>query len=184
MDTAPHNRQLLNWTKFRELVHYICEKAEEPSCLGKVKLNKVLWYSDVINYLVEGRSITGETYIKRQRGPVAVHVLRAIHELVQEGRIARGKVDHFGFMKQEYISIYPSDKNAFTGAEMAIIDEAFEHVCMHHTATSVSDETHNVIWELAEMGEEIPYYTVFATSEGEIDESDIAWAQERLKELV
>jgi hypothetical protein len=184
MDIATHNRQPLNWQKFKELVHYICEKAEEPSCLGSIKLNKVLWYSDVINYLVEGRSITGETYVKRQHGPVPRDVLRALKELERDGQIARGKVDHFGFMKNEYISLFPSDKNAFTGSEMALIDAAFEHVCMHHTAMSVSKETHDIIWEMAEMGEEIPYYTVFATSEGEIDESDIAWAQERLKAVV
>jgi Protein of unknown function (DUF4065) len=180
MSIAVHNNRTLNWKKFKELVHYICEKAEDPSCLGKVKLNKVLWYSDIGSYLQDGHSITGETYIKRQHGPVSKNLLRAINDLVKEGKIARGKADHFGFMKNEYINIYAADKNAFSGSEMAIIDAAFEHVCMHHTATSVSDETHNVIWEAAEMGEEIPYETVWATSVGEIDESDIAWAQERL----
>lgn len=173
--------QALNWKKFKELVHYICEKAEDPSCLGSIKLNKVLWYSDVINYLVTGRSITGETYVKRQHGPVPRDVLRAIHDLVKEGRIARGKVDHFGFIKHEYISIYASDKNAFSGSEMALIDEAFEHVCMQNTARSISDETHNVIWEMAEMGEEIPYNAVFASFIGEVDEADLKWAQEVLK---
>jgi hypothetical protein len=173
--------QTLNWNKFKELIHYICEKAEDPSCLGSIKLNKVLWYSDVINYMITGESITGETYVKRQHGPVPRDVLRAIDELVHEGKITRGKVDHFGFMKREYISIYDADKNAFTGAEMALIDEAFEHVCLHHTARSVSDETHNDIWEMAEMGEVIPYYAAFASVTGEVDESDVKWAQQCLK---
>jgi hypothetical protein len=31
------------------------------------------------------------------------------------------------------------------------------------------------------MGEEIPLYTVFASSVGELDETDVAWAKERLK---
>jgi Protein of unknown function (DUF4065) len=170
----------LNWPKFKELVHYICEKAEDPSCLGSIKLNKVLWYSDVVNYLATGRSITGETYVKRQHGPVPRDVVRAIQELVDEGKIERGKADHFGWMKNEFISIYSSDKNMFTGSEMSFIDDAFEHVCMRHTAMSVSEETHNQIWRMAEMGEVIPYEAVFASIVGELDETDLEWAKAEL----
>jgi hypothetical protein len=156
------------WDKFKALVHYICEKAENPSVLGAVKLNKVLWYSDTIHYLTTGQPITGETYVKRQRGPS------------KEGKIACGHVDHFGFTKHEYVSIHEADKSIFSGEEIALIDRAFEHVCINHTARSVSEETHNVIWELAELGEEMPYYTIFASGVGEIDEADIAWANEVL----
>lgn len=169
-----------DWEKFKTLVHYVCEKADDPSVLGSVKLNKVLWYSDVINYMVTGKPITGETYVKRQHGPVPKHVVAAINELVKEGKIARGKVDHFGFIKHEYIALVESDKNAFTGAEISLVDEAFDHVCLNHTARSISQETHGVIWELAAMGEEIPYYTVFAAAVGEVDEDDMAWARKSL----
>jgi hypothetical protein len=166
-----------NRNKFKTLVHYICEKADDPSVLGTVKMNKVLWYSDVVNYLIAGKPITGETYVKRQHGPVARHLMPVIDELVHENKIARGHVDHFGFTKNEYIAIEESDKSAFTADEIAWIDKAFVHVCLNHTAKSISDETHGVIWELAEMGEAIPYHTVFASTVGEIDETDISWAQ-------
>jgi hypothetical protein len=139
-----------------------------------------LWYSDTISYLLTGKSITGETYIKRQHGPVPQHVLPAIKELVKTHKIARGRVDHFGHMKNEYISLLPVDKNVFTGEEVSIIDDAFTHVCMNHTAMSISEETHGVIWDIAEIGEEIPMNTVFASATGEVDESDIAWARETL----
>jgi hypothetical protein len=70
----------------------------------------------------------------------------------------------------------------FSSDELRLIDEAFEHVCLNHTARSVSEETHGVIWELAAMGEEMPYSTVFAANDGEITEEDIAWANEVLKQ--
>lgn len=177
------NYSSLNWHKFKELVHYICEKAEDPSCLGSIKLNKVLWYADIASYLTTGRSITGETYIKRQHGPVARHLPRALNQLDRDGKVIPGKADYFGFTKNEYIAILPADKNAFTGSEVALIDEAFEHVCHQHTARSISEETHNVIWEMAEMGEEIPYASVFASAVGEVDEEDMLWAKERLQDL-
>jgi len=176
-----HNSGTLNWPKFKELVHYVCEKAVDPACLGSIKLNKVLWYSDVINFMLTGKSITGETYVKRQHGPVPRDVLRAIDALVRDGKIERGKADHFGWLKNEYIAIYKSDKNVFTGSEMSLIDDAFQHVCMEHTAMSVSEETHDRIWKMAEMGEVIPYEAVFASMVGEITETDLAWAKDELK---
>ncbi|HKO52130.1 MAG TPA: Panacea domain-containing protein [Polyangiaceae bacterium] len=170
----------VNWKKYKALVHYICEKADDPSVLGSIKLNKVLWYADTISYMVTGRAITGVTYVKRQHGPVPQAVIRAIDELVKEGKIARGKADHFGYTKHEYIAVEEADKSLFSGAEIALVDEAFDHVCLRHTAKSVSEETHGVIWNLAEMGEELPYDTVFAGSVGEINEDDMAWARETL----
>ena len=168
----------LNWNKLKALVHYVCQKAEDPSVLGSIKLNKVLWYSDVIHYMATGRPITGETYVKRQHGPVPKHVLRVLEELVREHKVARGRVDHFGYLKTEYIAITKVDANIFSGQEVEIIEDAFKHI--ENTARSISEETHGVIWQLAEMGEEIPYHSVFASVVGEVDEDDIAWAQQRL----
>jgi hypothetical protein len=168
--------------KFTALVHYVCHKADDPTVLGAVKLNKVLWYSDVVHYTVTGESITGETYVKRQRGPVPRHVMQAIDALVSVGKVARGKVDHYGFMKNEYISLREPDLSLFSPDEIARVDESFEHVCLNHTARSISEETHGVIWQLAEIGEEMPYSTVFASVDGEVDENDVAWAQQRIIE--
>lgn len=170
----------LNFEKLKALVHYVCDKATDPSCLGAIKLNKVLWYSDAVQYLKTGKSMTGETYVKRQFGPVPKHVLAVVEALVKDGKIARGKVDHFGFMKNEYMSLDDPDISDFAPEEVALIDDAFEHVCLNHTARSVSEETHGIIWSLAKMGEEIPLATVFASSVGEIDEADVHWAEKRL----
>ena len=170
----------MNWGKFKALVHYVCDKSNDPSVLGSVKLNKVLWYSDAVHYMVTGQSITGETYIKRQHGPVPRHIVGAMNELVMEGKIARGRVDHFGFTKNEYIAIKESDVRPFTADEIKLVDAAFQHVCLDHTARSISEETHGVIWQIAAMGEEIPLATVFASDVGEIDEDDLSWARERL----
>jgi uncharacterized phage-associated protein len=172
----------LNWNKLKGLVHYVCDKASDPSVLGSVKLNKVLWYSDSIHYAMEGHSITGETYVKRQHGPVPRHIVSAMEQLVSERKIARGKVDHFGYMKSEYIAIKDCDVSMFSGSELKLIDEAFNHVCMNHTAKSVSEETHGTIWQIAEMGEVIPLATVFAAEVGEVDENDFAWLREQIGE--
>lgn len=175
------NAMKFEFEKFKSLVHYVCEKASgKSSVLGAIKLNKVLWYSDVVAYKVLGRSITGEVYVKRQYGPVPKHVLSAIDALVADGKIARGKVDHFGFVKNEYIAIEDCSVSQFSADEIKLIDEAFEHVCVNHTARSVSEETHDIIWQIAQMGEVMPYEAVFASTAGEIDETDLAWANKEL----
>jgi hypothetical protein len=167
--------------KFKNLVHYICEKADNPAVLGAIKLNKVLYYSDVIHYMIHGVPMTGETYIKRQYGFVPRHVMPIIEELIAEQKVMRGKQDYFGRMKTEFIAIEACNLSSFTPEEIALVDDAYEHVCLNHTATSVSEETHTVIWKLARMGEEIPYFTVFATDVSEVDEEDISWAEQFLQ---
>jgi hypothetical protein len=173
-----------NWEKFKALVHYICGKAsDQTAVLGAIKLNKVLWYSDTIFYQIKGESITGESYVKRQFGPVPRHVLQALDSLIKDGKIARGHVDHFGFTKTEYFTIHDADVSLFSSEEIALIDKSFEHVCLNHTARSISEETHSIIWEMAAMGEEMPYCTVFAANDGEITEGDVAWANEVLESV-
>ena len=33
-------------------------------------------------------------------------------------------------------------------------------ICSRYTAKSISEKTHDIIWKLADIGEEIPYYAV------------------------
>src|SRR5581483_10389614 len=71
----------------KALVHYVIAKAK-TSRLGSVRLNKILWYIDVLTYKAAGRSLTGETYVKQPRGPVAEHLPRILGELEHSGAIA------------------------------------------------------------------------------------------------
>ena len=57
--------------KLKELILHVSKKARLRD-LGSIKLNKVLWFSDITAYLHLGEPITGETYLKRQFGPVKV----------------------------------------------------------------------------------------------------------------
>lgn len=172
----------LNRRKHQSLVHYICHKAPQHA-LGSVKLHKVLFYSDMTAYLKLGVSITGETYVKQQFGPVSPHLSDAVDSLVNDGNLELGVGSHYDYIKAEYASMKkPSMKN-FTEQEIAIVDEMIERICLGHTARSISDHTHNDVWMLAEIGEEIPYFTVFVAAPGKITPEDIEWAMRELKRL-
>jgi len=170
-----------NNQKFNNLVHYICHKCDNAEILGATKLNKILWYCDVFSYRWMGKSMTGEKYIKRQYGPVPSHIISTLNELEWDGKIATRDKEYFGHRKKEYISLKRPDISLFTSDDISMVDDIIDIICLEHTAKSISHSTHDRIWELAEIGEEIPYYTIFASELGEITEEDIKWAKGQLK---
>lgn len=168
-----------NEIKFKELVLYISYKAE-PKELGATKLNKILLYSDMVSYLDFGKPIVGETYIKRQYGPVPKHILNITEQLVASGDMFIRDINYSEYTKREYLPLREPNLSVFSPEEISIVDNFINIICYEHTATSISKHSHDRIWELAEIGEEIPYNTIFASQLGEIDEFDIQWAQRAL----
>jgi hypothetical protein len=170
-------------SKFKALIHYICDKcAEDPSKLGKVKLNKVPWHVDMAAYKNRGRPVTGEIYRKGQFGPVADHLLETVDELAREGAIAIRGVEYYGHEKFEYLSLKRPDISMFDREEIDLINEMIRYVCDENSAASISAKTHDHIWALAQLGDTIPYQTVFARA-GELTPDDMKWARAEAKRL-
>lgn len=168
--------------KFKNLVHYVCSKCPDPRMLGAVKLNKILWYSEAEAFLKLGRPITDARFVKRQFGPAAVAMLPVLAELQNEGYLAVRDAEYFGNPKKEYISLREPNLEGFSPDEVSIIDHVTGIICEQHTATSISQLSHNDIWTMAEIGEDLPFFTVLAVK-GEVTEEDMAWATARISEL-
>ncbi|MBS1913461.1 MAG: SocA family protein [Bacteroidetes bacterium] len=167
--------------KYVALVHYICWRCQDPSKLGKTKLNKILFYSDFASYLYYRKPITDTGYIKLQFGPVPKDIDQVIIRLRHEGKVVERDAQHFGYPKKEFIALTRPDISAFTAEEISLVEMYIEDICNEHTATSISQASHTLAWELAEMGEEIPYPAVFAFQFGEISSEDLAWAQKEVE---
>jgi hypothetical protein len=173
---------MYNGEKFKNLVHYVCSKCPDPRSLGATKLNKILWYSELQAYLKLEKPISGARFVKRQFGPVPVAIVPVLEELQREGALVVRDVEFFGKPKKEYISLREPELADFTAEEISIVDEITEVICERHTAASISERTHDDIWRMAEIGEDIPLPTVFAVK-GEVTERDIAWADSKIAEL-
>lgn len=172
----------MNRQKLKALVHYVCHKLRRnPSRLGKTKLNKVLFYADFQSFLDTGESMTGETYVKFQHGPVSEHIQDVVAELGEEGALATRETKYHGYRKKEYIALEDPDLSPFTGEEISIADDVIDDVCRENTAASISEFSHNHIWEAAVIGEEIPYEAVLVYQLGEIEPDDMAWAKEEIE---
>lgn len=172
-----------NKNKFKQLVHYIASKCKDPDKLGSTKLNKILWYSDIESYRFTGKPITGEIYKKQGFGPVPHHILGVLDELQREEKIVVNDVKFHKYDKKEFISLREPDISCFSREELQIIDGHICDICQNHTAQSISNKSHDRIYEIAYQGEEIPYEAALASKIGRVKSSDIEWAKNKLSEL-
>jgi hypothetical protein len=167
--------------KFKSLVHYICwRRSNDPSTLGAVKLNKILWYSDLSAFYQLGQPITGARYIKRQFGAVPKPILPVLDELESDGVLTVKDVQHFGKKKKEYIVHQEAASDFLSADELQIVEEMIKVVSEEHTAGSISNASHDHIWKAAKDGEEIPLFTVFAQP-GKITDEEREWARMQLE---
>lgn len=162
--------------KFKRLVHYVVWKAGNRERFGATKLNKVLWYADSQAYVLTGKSITGATYIREKYGPVPQEFMPAREELVREGKIKvtepHAKFDHTQFRALEPPPSFLSER------ERQTVDHWISHIDEDHTAASISEQTHDYSWEIAELGEVIPLHSRFAVRVREPGDKELAWAKE------
>jgi hypothetical protein len=166
-----------NYEKFKDLVHYICHIANRDE-LGATKLNKILWYSDITSFINHGVPITGSVYVKREFGPVPRDILQVIDELSLESKILIRNVTLFsGKTKREFLTLTEPDISDFTASEISLVASITHDICHHYTAESISDESHDKVWELTGIGEEIPYHAVYGAPLGEIKQEYIEWAK-------
>lgn len=161
--------------KFKALVHFIVHECRDhPSRLGAIRLNKALWYTDVIAYKLNGASVTGESYVKRRKGPVPAHILATLKELRDDQKIVIQEPE-FQFDARKFISLTSPDVESLSDSERELAKSILDTVC-GYTANAISDMTHDVIWDAAAEGEEIPLCATLASEFGEVTDSVKAWA--------
>lgn len=159
--------------KFKQIVLYIINKINKQE-LGNVKLNKILWFSDLEKCKNEAYTITGETYIKQNYGPVAKHlpsILRELEKIDKAITIERETPDSMLL----YTPVKKADTNLFKN-DIKYIDETIEKL-RHMKSKDISKLTHTKLWESLNIGEVMPVdvealeYFV----DNETKDSDIQW---------
>ena len=170
-----------NYDKLRAAIHYVCEHNNDVGgTLDDVKLNKVLWYADALTYMTRGQSITGTTYIRKPRGPVAQGHNKAIVGLIKDKCIRDGKAKQDGDWPKTFDSIKAADKTPFSKTDLAMFDRVYDYI-NSMSSRQISDQSHGNVWKLARDREEIPLYTVFAEGIGKVTEADIKRATADLR---
>lgn len=147
------------YAKFDELLLHVARRGVFDADLGMTKLNKVLFYADTIAYLRYGEPITGATYIRKPNGPVARCMLASIQSLEEAGRARRLERPVGGYTQKRVMALSEPNWTVLSSRDIAVIDEVMD-MLDGKNAQAVSELSHQMVgWQLAEDGEEIPFFT-------------------------
>jgi hypothetical protein len=153
--------------RFDELVLYIAHQVEHLRDFGRVKLAKVLFYSDFIAYRETGASLTGATYVRYPKGPFPRALWQAEQRLQRAGRV-RLAYDVDEYEEKRIVPLAPAAniEALFEPWQLNFVRRTVQAIGSR-TARDASDKSHDHAgWILAEEnGAEIPYGTAFVPDE-------------------
>lgn len=134
---------MIDKEKFSQVVLYILNKIN-GSQLGSVKLNKILWFADVKMVELGKEQITGDTYIRKDYGPVSKHLNYILRTLASERsiKIERENPDSMWL----YTPLKDADINAIKEDEKSIIDKYIEDF-RYMAPSDISNMTHTPYWQ-------------------------------------
>jgi uncharacterized phage-associated protein len=165
-EVSKMGEQAFDAKKFNELIVYIAKRLGPEAALGRVKLAKLLMWSDFGGFQRFGKPITGATYEKWEHGHLPRELLLAQRDLETSERIATEEVDYFGKRLKHITALDDPDMSAFSEDELAVIEGAIRRYG-YESATYLSDLSHHEVgWRLAKWKEAIPYATVFLGAGG------------------
>ena len=167
--------------RLAELMLYVAQHCATDPKFGAVKLNKILWWSDIFSYVQFGKPITGVSYQKLQFGPAPRHFVPVRNSLVSDGSaVVSPETSIPGYTRNRLVPLRQPDLSSFTGEQIALVNSVIE-ILWDETADTASRLSHGKAWEIAEDGDNIPYEAVFL-SDGPITQEDINRTRELVQE--
>ena len=144
----------INKEKYKNAILFFASNVPN---VGRVKLNKLLYFSDFDHFEKYGEPITGETYQNDKLGPVPMHVEQTIKEMESEGQanvVAEAVID---FVRYNLVPRIHYDPRIFKPSEMEVLSAVSEK-WGHHTAKELVIASHGEApWLATRDGNTIPY---------------------------
>jgi uncharacterized phage-associated protein len=143
-------------SKLREMILYIADRSAGDPLFGKVKINKLLFYSDFLAHLNCGQSITGEEYQALQQGPAPRGMLPTLKTMETAKDIAI-QCDADPFAPHKIFALRKPDLSLFTAEQIDIVNRCIDDF-RGQNGTELSNKSHRFVgWALAQPRETIPY---------------------------
>ena len=161
-----------NMAKLKAMVHYIIASVPSDQ-LGMTKLNTILWFSDREAFLKLGQTISGDSYIRRPKGPVSASLDDALSELKAEKRIV--VMEREGEPKHLFKSLVEPETVLLSQKEIDFLDAQVNRI-RPLTADEASELSHDYTWRMYEDDEEIDMVAVLARP-GMITPEMLEWAK-------
>lgn len=170
-----------NDTKTEQMLLYLVTRLQDCPSFGSVLLNKVFYYSDHINYLKRGKTISGLSYVKQEFGPTPApkEFMPLRERMISAGSVEMHEVETFGGrIQKRLVPKKDYQLGHFTSEEVSLMDEVIKQ-CRTFNASEISDNSHNELaWQLAGPLEPLPSFTYLLTK-SELNQDDLIWAEDR-----
>jgi hypothetical protein len=163
-------------SRMKEIILYIARICEGDKTYGAIKLNKILFFSDMLTYARTGKPLTGAAYMKERLGPVPKRLLPVRCELIDAGDAAIERRLYYNVTQQRLRALREARLDAFTGQEIAIVNEVIKNL-KSFDGSGVTKLSHTIAWDLVEEHQPIPYESVFL-AEPTVDSDDTRRAKE------
>jgi hypothetical protein len=168
--------------KTTELIIYIADQLKDNPNYGAILLNKSLYYSDLMQYLAKGNTITDLQYVHQANGPTPEpgRFMTLLNLLRENGDIDIIQVPFFNYKQKKIIPKRTADISVFEKEEIVLINDVVKKLG-DLSARAASDLTHELLaWKLSENMEVLPNFTFLLTSK-DPDVDDYEWAQRSLE---
>jgi len=134
---------------FEKLAHMTIFFLEKLDFLFKVKLNKLLFYSDFYHFKTNGKSISGNKYCAIPMGPVPDKYHHLYAMMADESFIG---FQEYSFSSndeivEKMVPITPFNKEIFSPAECATLEFVFEQLGYKKTSEIVEISHHENCWK-------------------------------------
>lgn len=113
----------INEKKYKNVVLFFAKKVQNGT-LGKLKMMKLLYFLDFDFFEKYGKSVTGDSYLRFEHGPVpqnAEKILKMMND--KEIKITKIKVADGYNDKQHIEAIKDFDMNVFSKEELMMLEE-------------------------------------------------------------
>jgi len=155
---------VVNEAKYIEVLEYLLgeESGANNLFLGKVKLMKLLYFADFDHYFNHGTSITEDTYVKLDFGPVPQNADRILEKMAREKQLTVEKVPNAVGYRNEYtLCESRSSGTSLSPAERETLAAVVTRWRNSTTADIVAASHGDPPWRMVKYGEVIPYHLVY-----------------------
>ncbi|MDO8432112.1 MAG: Panacea domain-containing protein [Candidatus Binatus sp.] len=142
------------------MILHLSDMSVQDRHFGAVKLNKLLFYADVLSYQLYGQSITGQEYQALPQGPAPRRLKPVMEKMRKAGELRTQKLVVGRFAQLRPVVGRLPNLSKFTKQENDLIVRVVQRF-WDFNAKQISEESHLFLgWKLAKRGETIPYNVV------------------------
>ncbi len=151
----------LDKEKFKAVLSYIISRCESKPNAGKTLLCKLLYFSDFNFYEIHEESITDETYLKFEHGPLPSHIDDVLDEMRDDEDIEMTFERYCGNVRRHYCLKRSPDLSLLNTDELRVIDEVIDKMGDWNERMSSAYSHGDMPWMIAEDCDVLDYEYVF-----------------------